>query len=324
MLARSYLQLQQTRVGADLRLLSMEDQYLKDEGLLIVNEEVKIDEITGEKTTSRTKKLIDESDETIQAVQLAKLEIAKSDPYRIMQDHAKALYKQEQALLTDAVSVAKGSDLHDLCLRVKGWGAVATLTLMGYINPTTMTSPAKMWSNFGLTPSSRMRKGVQANYNPKIKGRLWMITRNVIMAKDPYYTFFYYCKKDYYSKRPDLLQLKKEKPKGWKAKINAMAYRVMMKIMLSNAWEIIYENYNGSKWSDNPDYHPHRNYIPPKPEDPATWERIHQRFKTSQEMLLDELNGRYPELEDLTKEEEKKILLDEYYEYMNNAKIVAP
>jgi hypothetical protein len=103
-----------------------------------------------------------------------------------------------------------------------------------------------------------------------------------------------------------------------------MAYRVMMKIMLSNAWEIIYENYNGSKWSDNPDYHAHRNYIPPKPEDPALWERIHQRFKTSQEMLLDELTGRYPELEDLTQEEEKKILLNEYYEYMSNAKIVAP
>lgn len=320
LLARSYLQLQQTRVGADLRLLSMEDQYLKDEGLLIITEEVKIDEITGSKTISRKKKLVDDSEETAQAVRIAKEEIGQSDPFRILNDHAKALFKQETVLLKDAVDIAKGSELHDLCLRTKGWGAVATLTLMGYINPVTMTSPAKMWSNFGMTPSSRMRKGVQANYNPKIKGRLWMITRNVIMAKDPYYTFFYYAKKDYYKRRPDLLRLKDSKPKGWNAKINAMAYRVLMKLMLSNAWEIIYENYAGQKWSDNPDFHPHRNYIPPKPIDEGLWKPIHDRFQRSQEMLLEELNGRYPTLEEV---EEEPVKLEEYNLYMQNAKIEA-
>ena len=318
LLARSYLQLQQTRVGGDLRLLSMEDQYLKDEGLLQITEEIKIDEITGAKTISRKKKFVDESETGKLAVEKAKQEIMGSDPYRILNDHVAALNKQEDALLKDAVNLAKGSELHDLCLRVKGWGAVATLTLMGYINPVTMTSPAKMWSNFGLTPSSRMRKGVQANYNPKIKGRLWMITRNVIMAQDPYYTFFYYAKKEYYKKRPDLLARKEEKPKGWNAMINAMAYRVMMKIMLSNAWEIIYESYHGTKWSDNPDYRQHRNYIPPKPIDETLWKPIHERYAVSQNMLIEELEGRYPDKELVEKE---PILLEEYMTYMKNAKI---
>ena len=318
LLARSYLQLQQTRVGGDLRLLSMEDQYLKDEGLIQIIEEVKIDEITGSKTTSRKKKIIDESETGLAAIAVAKQEIMKSDPYRILNDHVAVLNKQEDALLKDAVTLAKGSELHDLCLRVKGWGPVATLTLMGYINPTTMTTPAKMWSNFGLTPSSRMRKGVQANYNPKIKGRLWMITRNVIMAQDPYYTFFYYAKKEYYKKRPDLLTRKEDKPKGWNAMVNAMAYRVMMKIMLSNAWEIIYANYHGSEWSDNPNYRQHRNYIPPKPVDETLWKPIHDRYVTSQNMLLEELNGRYPDKELV---EEDPIKMDEYMAYMKNAKI---
>lgn len=57
----------------------------------------------------------------------------------------------------------------------------------------------------GLTPESKLVKGVKASHSPQIKGRFWLLQRNVIMANDPFYKPIYDIQKEYYCHRPDLL-----------------------------------------------------------------------------------------------------------------------
>lgn len=319
-LARSYLQIQVTRVGLGLRLLGMEDQKLIDEGLLLVEITKTVNATTGDISVGRKKKLIDKSKETKQKVKESIEDIKQSQPYVVLQEHHRKLYQQEKSLLKEAVELAEGSALVDFCKSVRGFGDVAALTFLGYINPLRMKRIPRMNAAFGLTPDSRLKKGVQAKFNPKTKGRFWMVTRNVIMAKDPYYTPFYQMKKQYLSKRPDLLFDREKKKKGWKAKINGMGYRWFIKLLLSNAWEMVYLTYTKKDWQNSPNYRPHNPRIPPKPLEVQEWKGVHQKFDAMCKNLLHELNSRWPSKEEMNTEE-GKIKLRAYYEFLRNAKV---
>ncbi|MEM4976427.1 MAG: hypothetical protein QXT64_03775 [Desulfurococcaceae archaeon] len=178
---------------------------------------------------------------------------------------------------------------------VMGLGARNTLFLLGYASPymwrlrmdgteeaVPVTSAGKIWQYWGLTPAGKLESGVKARHNPKLKGRAWWIATNILMARDPYYTAIYRCKKEYLAKvrgfeeyvsNPSSCPLyasclaklaraaarKGGKPKtpACKAHMDGLAKLYLAKIILSHAWEI-------SARAEGMVIPRHRSYVRPK------------------------------------------------------------
>jgi hypothetical protein len=106
---------------------------------------------------------------------------------RIMEDYYHALKDEEKQFLKQVAEQLKNHPLWEWCERVKGLGQVACLTFLGFINPYEADTAGKAKAYFGLIPGVRLKSGEKANVNLEAKGRIWLVTRNVIMQRDNYY-----------------------------------------------------------------------------------------------------------------------------------------
>jgi len=177
-----------------------------------------------------------------------------SDVYNLLLSHRNTLKEQERNLLKSARKLFQDHELWGWCKRVRGLGVVAAMTFLGYINPEIATSAGKIWKIAGFAPDAKLRKGRKAGFNPELKGRFWLIGRNVYLKRDDYYFPLYQAKREYYlTKRHDLRSPKR---------INAMSFRWLIKLLISHAWELI-------RKAEGLPINPHHNYIPPKPENPS-------------------------------------------------------
>ena len=99
------------------------------------------------------------------------------------------------------------------CERVRGLGPVAAMTFFTIINTDKIVdrehgevvTAGKINKYLGLVPGQRLRSGEKMGFNTQMKGRAWMISRNVIMANDSYYATLYRLQKELYTNRPDLI-----------------------------------------------------------------------------------------------------------------------
>jgi len=204
------------------------------------------------------------------------------EAWRIMSSLANRLKDEETRWLLQFKELVKEHPIWDYCEKVKGLGAVGALTFLGWIDPHKAVSAGRVWSYFGFAPKQALKSGEKANYNPEATGRACLLTRNVIMAKDPYYTPLYQQKKAHYMEKmgkfidnpelcPDYEKCKRRlyakakrlgrKPKRFpcKAHIDNMAKRWLTKLILSHALEILRE----AEGLDVSNLRSHRNYIPP-------------------------------------------------------------
>ena len=118
-------------------------------------------------------------------------------------------------MLRDAEEMFAKSELWAWCERTRGLGPVAALTFMGYINPEKCATAGKFWAYCGYVPGAKMKSGERGNYNPELKGRFYVITRNVVMAQDPYYVALLNAKKQYYlTMRPEYPRVGREQGQG--------------------------------------------------------------------------------------------------------------
>jgi len=218
----------------------------------------------------------------------------------IMVDYHQALLSEEKELLSRITEQVKSHPLWEWCQRVKGLGPVACLTFLGFINPYKADTAGKVKAYLGLVPGKSMKSGQQLRMNPEAKGRMWLITRNVIMQNDDYYYPLYAQKKRYYMEnerkvfldgewvtwppfkliiedptrcpryvecvkklkgKAERLKRQAKKP-PCKGHLDNMAKRWLAGILASNACELIRE----ALGLDTKAFKGHRSYIKPKPE----------------------------------------------------------
>ena len=186
----------------------------------------------------------------------------KPEVSELLDKYERSLLKNEKGeMLRDAERMFAESGLWAWCGRTRGLGPVAALTFIGYINPEKCITAGKFWAYCGYVPGAKMKSGERGNYNPELKGRFYVITRNVVMAQDLYYVALLNAKKQYYlTMRPDILEWEENKVKGWKGHVNNMALRWLTKLLQSHAIQILREE-NGLPFPK------HHTFIPPKSPD---------------------------------------------------------
>ena len=335
LLARAYLDLQKPRVGFGLRIQRLEERLLVRAGLM--QEVTTIKKSKNGNDVRRTDFLpIDKTKRTEKLIEEKRKEIRSGNEiHALLKSHEARLKSQEEDLKLQAREIFEPTSLWKFCLMVRGAGPVFALTCMGNINPERAASVSQIWRMVGLTPDSKFKKGVQGNFRPQLKGRFWLLAHNVILGADPYYSQLYRIKKEYYSKRPDLLAESIGGPcvnkgwnhehqklaKGWKGKIDNYAVVVLMKLLISHAYELIMGDYlaAGGKrpiardkdGNPKPHHTRHRNPVPIKPEDDSDQRAVLRNYKSYHHRLLAELNRRWRDKTDIDHER--------YFDYMRNA-----
>lgn len=290
LLARAYLELQRSRVGFVHRVLKLEDSELLRIGLL---KEVTTT-IKGRRSTKYEP--LDKEQITLDKIAAMRKHIAETSRiHQILTAHKIRIQEQEKQMVKDAIGIFETMLVWQWCLIVKGLGPVAGLTLTGYINPERTPTFSNCASMFGITPGSKLVRGQQAKFVPLLRARLFVLATNVMKQKDPYYYAIYRIKKDYLSRRPDLVA-KKDNKKGWKATIHRMALRSLMKMILSHAYELIITEYRATEWSDNKKYVYAKNYRRHGPELPPKQKEMNPRILEEFEEFL---NSQLQELEKL-------------------------
>jgi hypothetical protein len=168
-----------------------------------------------------------------------------------------------------------------------------------------------------------MKRGEQGKVNRKGKGRTWMVTNNVIMRSDPYYSKFYRIKKAYLEQRPDLVHKKEQGEKGWKKHIDNIARCCHTKIILGHMFEVMYLDYNGVDFYETEDSLKvrHRNFVPRKDTlEEYQWELYHNRYKAMHDGALDDLRIQWEADKSENKEQYfewlKHMELRKYYEHL--------
>jgi len=201
----------------------------------------------------------------------------------ILKEHREVLESERKKLLKEAKNLFENHLIWKYCQKIKGMGEVAALTFLGYIDPYKVTSAGQVRAYFGVAPQTSKESGEISKWNREAKGRLWLIIRNVIMAKDPYYYPLYLQKKQWYLTREygkyienaELCPHYKEcykrlfhkaarlnrpiKKPPCKAHVNNLAIRWLMGIIVNHAAELLRraEGLGVSAWKS------HSNYIPP-------------------------------------------------------------
>lgn len=234
LLARTYLDHQHLRVACEHRVIKI------------------VKKLIGKEREATYSSLVDEYKMLLEEKKMEK------DPIiEILLEYRDMIHREEVKVLKSSQELMRDEKLWVWCKSVKGLGSVALMTFLGFIDPYKANSAGNVWAYLGFTPTSRLKSGEKGGFNPEAKGRFWLLSRNVIMARDPYYTALYKAKKEYYLNRPDLVEEKDKK--GWKGHIDNMAKRWLTKLLISHAWEII-------RKSEGLLVNPHHSYIPPKPE----------------------------------------------------------
>src|SRR5215212_7830269 len=322
-LAKAYAKTQRDRVSFDLTLQSYVNKFMLEKGLAKIETTVSevpvtsadgtvlLEKRSGHKSvplseyeTDKNAKLSMETTINQQVEKFKQEDII----YRMVQSYRNTFFTQEKNILSDGVALLDGSELLTWCRRVKGLGDVASMSFAGYIDPTHPKSPTlgHVLSYLGIVHGKAMRRGSQGRYNKKIKSVfIGIIAPNVIRSGDSYYKGIYNIKKAYHVQRPDLLALAERGMKGWKGWINNMSIRVMTKILISHAFDLLKLDYG--MLNQLPEI-THHNPLPVKPEFNDDESRILRSYENAQSALLEKLKLAWINDETPTKQKYYEIL----------------
>jgi hypothetical protein len=209
----------------------------------------------------------------------------RSQTFKRFNERFKDLHKLELNILGDGEDVFGNTKLWEWCSRTRGLGPVAALTFLSNIDVFTSPTVGHCWSNFGLIPGKTLKRGESTNFNPHVRARiLGVICNNIIRSGDEYYVGVYHIKKEYHRARPDLIAKQETEPKSWDMHMHRMTYRVLAKLLVSHAYQLIKADL-GLGTEDIL----HRNPIPPKPLDKITQEKILDVYSKNHKLMLGKL-----------------------------------
>jgi hypothetical protein len=207
-----------------------------------------------------------------------------------MLERANELAKDEAETLQACKRLMQGTELWNWIERVRGLADVAAMTLLGYINPDRVRGVEQVWKYFGLFPNAKLVSGQKANFNLEIKGRMYLLSRNIVMHKDPYYEQVYRMKKEYYNQLDEVKEDWLKKP-GGKLHIDMSAKITMIKLVVSHAVFIILTS-NGKTFNSE---HRENRYMPPKPNEPGEVKRYLDLYQSDLAEKIERRNRRYAE-----------------------------
>jgi hypothetical protein len=345
-LGDSYLDIQKTRVGMELRLMQMENKHLVRVGLCektIVDETARGKKKSGikyirrnepieeqlkplkrllkkyevlKKNSASTNELHDlamnvpeeyqgityiETFEMVEKrvaglekkrknvndeIKLSLNEIAsRSQTFKLFNEIFKDLHKVESKVLTNAEDIFGDTQLWKWCENTRGLGPVAALTFLSNIDVFTSPTIGNVWSNFGLIPGKTLKRGESSNFNPHVRARiLGVICNNIIRSGDYYYVGVYHIKKEYHRQRPDLIAKQDSEPKSWDMHMHRMAYRVLAKLLVSHAYQLIKTDLGVGTTEIL-----HRNPIPIKPIDKIEQDKVLANYQMNHDAMLSKL-----------------------------------
>lgn len=209
----------------------------------------------------------------------------RSQTFKRFNERFKDLHKIELTILGDGEEVFGTTKLWEWCSRTRGLGPVAALTFLSNIDVFTSPTVGHCWSNFGLIPGKTLKRGESTNFNPHVRARiLGVICNNIIRSGDEYYVGVYHIKKEYHRARPDLIAKQEFEPKSWDMHMHRMTYRVLAKLLVSHAYQLIKADLGVGTEEIL-----HRNPIPPKPHDKIEQERILDNYQMNHTMMLNKL-----------------------------------
>lgn len=303
-LAKAYSKIQRDRVAYELTLQSYENKFMLSNGLAVLETTITDVPVTnkdgtvllekrkGHKTIPLYEKEEDKNKKlAMETVTNKRIEAFKEEDiiYKMVQSYRNTLFQQEKQILSDGVALLSNSEVSKWCRKVKGLGDVAAMSFSGYIDPTHPKSPTlgHVLSYLGIVPGKAMRRGSQGKYNKKIKSVfIGIIAPNVIRSGDSYYKGIYNIKKEYHLQRPDLVHLAEQGMKGWKGWINNMSIRVLTKILISHAFDLLKVDYGMINYLPEITHH---NPLPVKPDFFDEEQKILRGYKLYQEQLLQKL-----------------------------------
>jgi len=209
----------------------------------------------------------------------------RSQTFKRFNERFKDLEKLEKNILGDGEEVFGDTKLWEWCTRTRGLGPVAALTFLSNIDVFTSPTVGHCWSNFGLIPGKTLKRGESTNFNPHVRARiLGVICNNIIRSGDEYYVGVYHVKKEYHRARPDLIAKQDSEPKSWDMHMHRMSYRVLAKLLVSHAYQLIKADLGVGTEEIL-----HRNPIPPKPLDKVTQEKILDVYARNHKLMLGKL-----------------------------------
>lgn len=205
----------------------------------------------------------------------------------------------EKTTLKTAYNRLNGHPLYDYCEIVKGYGPVACLTYMSFIDPFKANTSGKSKAYFGVIPDAKRISGEKASYNLEAKGRTYVLLSSIMMQKEPTYYDLYLQKKAMLTEKTRIApnhkgeqvdwppfskiledptvcpryplcakklagtakrQKRKPKKPSCKGHLDNMAKRYVWGIMISHASELMRE----ALGLDVSAYKAHRGYLSPK------------------------------------------------------------
>jgi len=124
----------------------------------------------------------------------------------------------------------------------KGLGPILLGWLIYYIDVARCKTPSSLIQYCGFAVDKegrgdRLRKGVQARFNPKLKGKLYLLAETFIMLKNPkYYNEYVKAKKKLRTRFPEAIVRPDGKLKYNDMHIHQMAIRKMMRLFLTDLY----------------------------------------------------------------------------------------
>jgi hypothetical protein len=222
----------------------------------------------------------------------------RSQTFKRFNERFKDLEKLEKNILGDGEEVFGNTKLWEWCARTRGLGPVAALTFLSNIDVFTSPTVGNCWSNFGLIPGKTLKRGESTNFNPHVRARiLGVICNNIIRSGDEYYAGVYHIKKEYHRARPDLIAKQETEPKSWDMHMHRMSYRVLAKLLVSHAYQLIKADLGVGTEEIL-----HRNPIPPKPVDKISQEKVLANYQMNHDMMLSKLKPLWEVIETIDKE----------------------
>lgn len=139
--------------------------------------------------------------------------------------------------------------------KVKGIGPIMAAGLIAWFDdPAKANTPSKMWKYAGLGvtdgKADRKHKGENIGFNPKLKTHMYKIGKQLFFAKGNYYKYYLGEKKLISEKHKPAIDVEslakkdrvtywQEHPNEWpNGKCHSYAFRKMLKLFLSNFWEV--------------------------------------------------------------------------------------
>jgi len=209
-IGKAYLQNQRARVACELQMKKLKESRLINAGVASV-EQVDEEDVEARAANKYKKTKLTILDQKKADKVIA--ELVERKEYQRLVKYAAALEREEKDFLYTATQVSQDSPIWDFARKVKGFGDVAVMTVYTIVDldqiadESGVVTAGRVWKYLGLVPGQRLKSGELGGFNTTLKGRWYMVRKNLILARDPYYTQVYKIMKNLYLNRPDLIAL---------------------------------------------------------------------------------------------------------------------